>query len=108
MGNDDTRALFLREIVVRIDPALLILGKERGILHLSDIMIERTGTHEGGLGANLVGYLRSEISYRDGMLERTGATSDSLRSNPLFVSDSSMSVRTDTKPKVFSTTNISG
>lgn len=108
MGNNDTCTLFFREVVMRIDATLLVLGKESRIPHLTYIMIEGPGTYKGGLGTNLIGYLRCEVSTVIECWKVPGATSESFRSSPLLVSDNSISVNTDTKPKVFSTTNISG
>ena len=52
--------------------ASLILGEECGVIHLSDVMIECTRTHQLGFGANLVGYLCGQVSHGDAVLESSG------------------------------------
>ena len=69
--DDDAGALLIRERVVRID-ASLILGEEHGVLHLAYVVIERAGTHEQGVGSDLVGNLGGEVTHGDGVLEGAG------------------------------------
>ncbi len=72
VADDDLCALLLGEVIVRVDAALLVLGEECGVLHLTDVVVERTRTHECSPGADAVGNLRSEVTHGDGMLEGAG------------------------------------
>ena len=68
VADDDGGTLLLGEFVVRIE-ASLILGEERRIGHLSDVVIERTGTHELGFRPDFIGYLRGKVADGYAVLE---------------------------------------
>jgi hypothetical protein len=50
--DNDPGTLFKRESRMRIHSGRLILGKEGGIDHFPDIVIERTGSYQGGIGSD--------------------------------------------------------
>ena len=72
MADDDACALAAGNLAVRVH-ARLVLGEEDGVVLLSDVMIERSGTHKQTLGAYLVGYLGCQIGHGDGVLEGAGS-----------------------------------
>ena len=51
----------------------LVLGKESGVQHLSDVMIHGTGTHQLAVGTNAVGCGGSQVSKLQRMLECSGS-----------------------------------
>jgi hypothetical protein len=72
VAHHDARTLDVRHLVVRIDTCL-VLGEEHGVLHLTYVVIQSTGTHEERVGTYLIGYLCCEVAHGDRVLERTGS-----------------------------------
>ena len=70
--DDDLCAVNVRQVLVRIK-ARLVLGEVDGVLYLSYVVIQGTGTHQLRLGTNLVGYLGSQVAHLYGVLERAGS-----------------------------------
>ena len=51
MADDDLGTLLIAQILVRIDSTRLVLGEEHRILHLADVMIQRSGTYQLAFGS---------------------------------------------------------
>ncbi len=68
VADDDTRALVVRELAVRVH-AGLVLGEEGGVRHLADVVVKRAGPDELGVRPNLVSRLRREDGYLQRVLE---------------------------------------
>ena len=71
MTDDDLCTLVERELVMRIDSAL-ILCKESRITHLADVVIEGSRTDQLGIGTDTCSRFGSQDRYLQRMLERTG------------------------------------
>ena len=69
VADDDARAAFLVETVVRIHAAL-VLREEGGVAHLADVVVECAGTHELRLCSDFVGHLCREVRHLQGMDKR--------------------------------------
>ena len=66
--DNNLGALLKGQFIVRIRAAL-VLGEEDGILNLSDIMIEGTGSHQLAFGAKTISNLGSQIGHLHAVLE---------------------------------------
>ncbi|MPN49233.1 hypothetical protein SDC9_196848 [bioreactor metagenome] len=55
--------LFVTEFFVRVDAARLVLGKENGVLHLSDIVVEGSGTYQLAFGTDAYGCFCRKVGY---------------------------------------------
>ncbi len=97
VGYDLTGACFRIEALVGID-AVLVLGEEDGTLELSDIMVEGSGPHQLGVGADGARRFGGEGGHLHGMLECAGASCARRRSRGLLISDSSTRVTVEVKP----------
>ena len=72
VADDYLRALFVRQVLVGIDAARLILGEEHRLLHLADIVVEGTGSHQLGVAADSIGCRRRQVGHLHGVLEGAG------------------------------------
>ena len=77
--------------------------KNTRILHLADVMIQRSGTYQLAFGSDTVGRFRRKVGNLHGMLEGAGTVSDMRRSRLLLMLDNSTRVTLEVKPNVFST-----
>ena len=71
VADDDLRRFNARHLVQRIHTSL-ILGEERWVLHLTDVMVESSRTHQLRVGINPVCNGRGQVTDHDGVLERAG------------------------------------
>ena len=67
--DDDLCALFVAQVLVRVDTAL-VFGEEHRIAHLPYVMIERSRTHQLAFCTDFVGCLGREVGHLHGVLER--------------------------------------
>ena len=72
MADDDLGTLLIAQILVRIDSTRLVLGEEHRILHLADVMIQRSGTYQLAFGSDAVGRFCRKVGNLHGMLEGAG------------------------------------
>ena len=80
MAYHHTCALHGVECVMRIH-AMLVLGKERGIVYLAYVVIQSSGTHKLHIGVYAVGGIGSERTHLHRMLECTGTLLRELAEN---------------------------
>ena len=71
VADDHLGALFVGQVLVRIDATPLVLGEEHGVLHLADVVVEGAGTHQLALGPDAIGRLGCQVGHLHGVLEGT-------------------------------------
>ena len=71
MTDYDLRTLNICQAIMRIDSTRLILGEIDGVLHLTNIMIQGTRTHQLRVTTYFASYLGSQIAHLNTVLERT-------------------------------------
>ena len=64
----DLCRLYARHLVERVG-AHLVFGEEGRVLHLSDVVIHGSCSHELSLSSDLVGYLGGKVAHHDRVLE---------------------------------------
>ena len=72
VADDDLCRFDARHLLQGIDTGL-VFGEEDGVLHLSDVVIERAGTHQLRVGTDAVGDGRGKVAHHDGVLEGSGS-----------------------------------
>ena len=71
MVDDDAGALFVGQFVVRINTRDLVFDKIHRMIHLADVVVERSGSRYQCVAANLVNTLFGQIGYLQRMLKST-------------------------------------
>ena len=69
MADYDTCTFCIRHVVVWIHTSL-VFSEEYRIGHLSNVVVERTRTHQQTVSFNAIGNLGGQVAYGNGMLER--------------------------------------
>ncbi len=107
MADDDLGALFIAQILVRVDSARLVFGEEHRILHFADVMIQRSGTYQLAFGSDALA-ASARLATCMECWKVPGTVSDMRRSRLLLMLDNSTRVTLEVKPNVFSSRNSSG